>query len=74
MFRSVTREWVAKLDWPKNEARTGLPPLVRAGRAVGAGAGERHRDHLVAVGRLAEDALLALAAVVGGEQHPVARP
>ena len=25
MFRSVTREWVANEDWPKNEARTGLP-------------------------------------------------
>src|SRR5580704_2674790 len=46
---------------------------VRPRRAVGAGAGERHRDRLLAVGRVAEDALLAGAAVVGREQHLVAR-
>ena len=31
MFRSVTRECVAKLDWPKNEARTGSPPECARG-------------------------------------------
>ena len=45
---------------------------VRPRRAVGAGAGERHGDDLLAVGRVAEDALLARAAVVGREQHLVA--
>ena len=30
MLRSVTSEWVANEDWPKNEARTGLPPAACA--------------------------------------------
>ena len=35
MFRSVTRECVAKLDWPKNEARTGVPFWCARGEPSG---------------------------------------
>jgi hypothetical protein len=73
MFRSVTRLWVAKLDWPKKEARTGLPFACAPRGAVWSRAGERHRELVVAVRGAAQPALLAPAAVVRREQHPVPR-
>src|SRR5262249_53583529 len=47
---------------------------VRSRGAVSSRAGERHGEHVVAVRGAAKQALLALAAVVRREQHPVPRP